>query len=429
MSKKIKVIFICDDIRLNTGVGIQARKLLIGLNKTGKYNVINIGNALNHRDLNPVKYEDILIYPIRSNRNQDMKNAIRFIISKEKPDIIIPFGDPRFFFYLFEIDDEIREKSKIVFYHTWDNEPFPKYNLPYYQACDYLIFISKFSYNLISSKVNIPSYCIQHGYDKEEFYPLEEEEIQKEREHLKKLTHLKNLDFVIFWNNRNIERKRLGDVLMIFKEFQKNHPNSILFVNTDPIDMEGIDILRFQKDLENEHLPYIFNFTKVNSKELNKFYNIADVSLNISHSEGFGLCVGESLLAGTPVIATKTGGMTEQLQIEEKKLPLPISIETKAFSFLLEPEVRHLYGVPGASYIYQDYVSQKQVLEALYKAFHLKKAMRSSENTYLQAIGKAGREFIINNLSIEKTIQKWDNTLIEINSKPSEFKRIKTYVA
>ena len=412
MNKKIKVLFISDDIRLNTGVGIQARKLLTGLAKTGRYEVINAGCALNHRDLNPVKYEDVLIYPIRSSRGQGDKNIIRFLISREKPDIIVPFGDPRFFFYIFEMDDEIREKSKIAFYHTWDNEPFPKYNLPYYQACDYLIFISKFSHDLISPKVNIPSYMIQHGYDEEEFYPLEKEEIQKEREYLRSLTPLPKLDFVIFWNNRNISRKRLGDVLIIFKEFQKKYPNSILLVNTDPIDFEGIDIMKFQKDLENDNLPFVFNFTKIDSKDLNKFYNIADVTLNIAHSEGFGLCVGESLLAETPVIATRTGGMTEQLED---------TVSNMQFGKLLLPDARYLYGVPGASYIYQDFVSQNQVLETLEEVY-------KNKNQYRE-LGKKGRQFIIGNLSIEKTIQKWDKTLLEINNKLSEFQRIKTYVA
>ncbi len=410
MNKKIKVLFICDDIRLNTGVGIQARKLLTGLQKTGKYEVVNAGCALNHRDLNPVMYEDILIYPVNTKRNADDKNVIRFLISKEKPDIIVPFGDPRFFFYLFEMDDEIREKSKIVFYHTWDNEPFPKFNIPFYKACDYLVFISKFSYNLISPNVDTPSYLIQHGYDKEEFYPLSKEEIQKEREHLRSLTNLEKLDFIIFWNNRNISRKRPGDVLMIFKRFLKDHPNSVLFMHTDPIDMEGIDIIKFQKDLGNENLPYIFNFNKINSKDLNLFYNAADITLNIAHSEGFGLCIGESLLAGTPVIATKTGGMTEQLRNENQ-----------TFGELIEPVVRTLYGVPGASYIYQDYVSHSQVLNALDHIYENK--------NYYKELGKKGREFIINNLSIDKTIQKWDFALTEIFQNPSTYKRIKTYAA
>lgn len=412
MDKKIKVLFICDDIRVNSGVGIQARKLLIGLNKTGKYEVINAGIALNHPRLDPVKFEGVLIYPVNSGKNIENKNIIRFIISKEKPDIIIPFGDPRFFFYLFEIDDEIREKSKIVFYHTWDNDPFPKFNVPLYKACDYLIFISKFSYDLISPNVDIPSYLIQHGYDDEEFYPLAVEEIQKERNHLKKLAGLEKLDFVIFWNNRNIARKRLGDVLVIFKEFQKNHPNSVLFMNTNPVDMEGIDILKFQKDLNHENLPYIFNFQKVNSKDLNRFYNAADVTINIAHSEGFGLCVGESLLTGTPVIATKTGGMGEQLRNENH-------LNKETFGILLDSDVRNLYGVQGAPYIYQDYVSHSKVLDALNKVYQ--------QPGYFKSLGNSGREFIIQNFSITKTIHKWDDTLTKINQTPSAFKRIKTY--
>ncbi|MCK9471482.1 MAG: glycosyltransferase family 4 protein [Bacilli bacterium] len=410
MDKKIKVLFICDDIRLNTGVGIQARKLLTGLNKLEKYEVVNAGCALNHRDLNPVKYEDISIYPVNVGKDFDTKNVIRFIVSKERPDIIVPFGDPRFFYYLFEMDDEIRERSKIAFYHTWDNDPFPKFNVPFYKACDYLVFISKFSYNLISPNVDIPSYLIQHGYDKNEFYPLEEDIIQKEREHLKKLTNLEKLDFVIFWNNRNISRKRLGDVLVIFKKFQESHPNSVLLVNTNPIDMEGIDIIRFQKELGHENFPFVFNFNKVSSKDLNLFYNTADVTLNIAHSEGFGLCVGESLLAETPVIATKTGGMTEQL-----------SNNNEEFGKLLPPAVRNLYGIPGASYIYQDYVSHEQVLDALEDAY--------KNRGFYKTLGKKGRTFIIENLNIEKTIQKWDDVLLEISQKPTTYKRIKTFVA
>ena len=55
-----KVLFIADDIRLNTGVGIQARKLLKGLAKTGKYEVVELGCASNHKDLTPRKEDNVL---------------------------------------------------------------------------------------------------------------------------------------------------------------------------------------------------------------------------------------------------------------------------------------------------------------------------------------------------------------------------------
>ena len=43
------------------------------------------------------------------------------------------------------------------------------------------------------------------------------------------------------------------------------------------------------------------------------FYNIADVTINISDAEGFGLATLESLSCGTPIIANMTGGLQEQV--------------------------------------------------------------------------------------------------------------------
>lgn len=409
-----KLLFITDDIRLNSGVGIQARKLLKGLARTGKYKISTVGCALNHKNLDPIIEDNVTIYPINIKREYGDKNTIRFIINKENPDYVIPFGDPRFFGYLFSMDDEIRTRSKIVFYHTWDNDPFPKFNIPLYNSCDALVMISKFSYNLIKDNVEIPVYNIQHGFNPAEFFPIKQEEINKERENLKILTGLQKLDFVIFWNNRNISRKRPGDVMMIFKEFHKKHPNSILLMNTDYIDMEGIDILQFQRDLNFKGVPIIFNFNKVDSYKLNVFYNVADITFTITHSEGFGLCVGESLCSGTPVVANRTGGMVEQMSY------ITENGEEIQFGYLMKPDVRHLFGVPGASYIYQDYVSNETALSTLEIAYN------NRQN--LKELGRKGREYIIKNFHEDTVIQKWDTLLTDLSLIPSNYQRIKKLV-
>lgn len=421
-----KLLFIADDIRLNTGVGIQARKLLKALAKTGKYEIVEIGCALNHRDLNPITEDNVIVYPINIQREYGDKNIVRYVLSREKPDFVIPFGDPRFFGYLFQMDDEIRQYSKLIFYHTWDNDPFPKFNLPFYNSCDALVMISNFSYNLIKNNVQTPTYLAQHGFDPTEFFPLISSEIDKERENLKKLVNLPNMDFIIFWNNRNISRKRPGDVMMIFKEFHKTHPNSVLFMNTDAMDMEGIDILQFQKDLNFEGAPVIFNFNKIDSSKLNLFYNVADITLTITHSEGFGLCVGESLCAGTPVIATRTGGMTEQMSYIEHHEAQSDGVracesydEEIVFGELIKPAVRNLFGVPGASYIYQDYVSHEQVLNALETAYLNKDILKNK--------GKKGREFIIQNFHTDKVIQNWDNIITDLSLQQSSYKKAKVF--
>lgn len=424
-----KLLFIADDIRLNTGVGIQARKLTKGLAKTGKYEVVEIGCALNHQNLNPIVEDNVLIYPINIQREYGDKNVLRYLISKEKPDFIIPFGDPRFFGYLFTMDDEIRKESQVLFYHTWDNAPFPKFNIPLYVGCDALVMISKFSYELIKPNVDMPVFLVQHGFDPTEFFIISEKERIEERENIRKLTGLKELNFIIFWNNRNISRKRPGDVMMVFKEFFKQHPDSAMIMNTDSIDREGIDILQFQRDLNFESIPIVFNFNKVDGTQLNKFYNMSDITLTMTHSEGFGLCVGESLCAGTPVVSTRTGGIPEQMSYIKHNEAQDDGVracesydEEIVFGTLISPDVKHLYGVPGASYIYQDYISHESTLNALNEMYYKKMNMKEE----WEKMRKEGREFIVKNFHENLVIEKWDNILEQLSNTPSSYKRIKT---
>lgn len=422
-----KLLFISDDIRMNTGVGIQTKKLLKGLAKTNKYNIVLAGCAINPKSTTPIKQDGILMYPIPVKNEYGSPRILRQILSIEKPDYIIPFGDPRFFYYLFRMDNEIRQFSKLLFYHTWDNDPFPKYNVPIYDACDAVVMISKFSYDFIKPNISTPTFLAQHGYDPTEFFKLPDEEIEKERENIFKLLKVTGPRFIVFWNNRNILRKRPGDVLNIFKEFNKTHPNSILIMHTDPVDAEGIDIMQFHNDLGLENFPIVFSFEKINSQKLNILYNVADVSLNISHSEGFGLCVGESLLAETPVIATETGGMIEQLRAvthcdeivpDSDRKGRQTYDELKEFGQLVEPAVRTLFGVPGASYINQDYVSTQDVIEALDYFYNMPKKD-------LKKLGEDGREFIINNFHTDDVIKNWDNILTNMNDVPSRYERYK----
>jgi len=405
---KIKLLVISDDIRMPSGVGIQAYKLLTGLLKTGEYDIVEIaGSLFPYKRIEPIIYKGIKLYPV-SNGYGD-QNIVRQILNIEKPDILLAFSDPRFFYYLFLIDNEFRTNTKLILYHTWDNEPFPKFNLPWYSACDKIVMLSKFSYDLLS-KNGVGCEFIPHGCDPSEFYPLPEDILKTEKDKICTLTGKEHIDFIIFWNNRNITRKRPGDVLYVFKEFYKDHPNSFLLLNTVPIDKDGTDLVHLYTDLNMNSSPIIFNFDRVTSDKLNLFYNVSDVTLNISYNEGFGLCVLESLCAGTPVIATRTGGMTEQIEN---------SSENKQFGALLEPEVRELYGIPGAPYIFRDFVSYDKILNALDKAYKLKKEGN------LKKLGLEGREYVIKNFNIDNTIKKFDELLHEVYNSPITFKKWK----
>jgi glycosyltransferase involved in cell wall biosynthesis len=424
MDKKIKVVAIADDIRIPSGVGIQCKKILTGLLKTNKYEVVELAGSLVRGDMNPVMYKGVKLYPTGGEAYGNTYQ-LRLLLQIEKPDILLIFSDPRFFQYVFNMDDEIRQNCKLVFYHTWDNAPFPRFNLPFYRACDEIIMISEFSYELMKSG-EVHCYHIPHMQDPTEFFPLPADKVQEERNHFQKLLNLPRLDFIIFYNNRNLDRKRPGDVINIFDKFNKKHPNSILLMNTHAIDPEGTDLLQIQNEYVRRQIPILYNFNRVDNVTLNLFYNAADITISIPYAEGFGLCVSESLLASTPVVATRTGGITEQMSFTEHHEAVSDADgkgydaydEEITFGKLIDPAVRNLFGTPGSAYIYRDYVRDEDVLDALEVMYNMK------ENNKLDDLGIKGRDYVSRKYNENDIVQKWDTILTNIYNKSSEYRRI-----
>jgi len=400
--KRIKVLFVTDDIRLKSGVGIQAYLLMKGLLRTGDYELVSIAGSLIQQNPNPVNFEGVRLYPTGDGYGNPQ--LLRAVIQKERPDITVLFSDPRFFIYAFAMDNEIRQATKLVFYHTWDNEPFPKFNLPWYSACDKIVMLSKFSYNLMNSN-GVDCECIPHGGDPTEFYPLDEEEIVQAKNTLFN-NFLEKPEFVLFYNNRNIYRKRTADVIIAFRRFWNKYKKSALVMNTTAIDRDGTDLVTLMKNVEVNMAPIIINQNKISSYELNRLYNIADVTINVAFNEGFGLSCMESLLAGTPNIAVSTGGLSEQMTDGEKE-----------FGILLKPTVRTIYGQVGNPYIYQDFVSIDDIQNAFELAYQMKR------NGTLKKLGLDGREHIIKNYNINTTVKLWDDLLKRVYNQPSNYKR------
>lgn len=401
--KKTKLLWISDDIRLLSGVSIQSKKLLEGLNRTGRYDVVEIAGSLIPQPQQPVLFNNIKLYPTSDGYGNP--NMLRYVLQQEKPDITVAFSDPRFFIWLFTMDNEVRPLSRFLFYHTWDNAPFPKFNLPWYYACDRIVMLSKFSHALMTGS-GLKADCVPHGMDPTEFYPLTPEQRQTERQNILKTSPNPNATFVLFWNNRNISRKRPADIMQIFKQFHVRHPDSVLIMNTSPVDKDGTDLISVYVDTIGSEVPILFNFQQVESNRLNALYNVADVTLNIAFNEGFGLCVAESLCAGTPVIVTQTGGMGEQVKTEEGPA-----------GALLEPVVQEMFGIPGMAYIYRDYVSYAQTLQALENAYE-----ETRKGTWKTVCGQRGRDHIIQNYHIDSTIRKWDELIQEELAKPSTYR-------
>jgi hypothetical protein len=111
-------------------VGLQTRYILDGLLKTGKYAFRSLGGAMRHSDYKPQRTheyeEDWIILPTKGYGDP---NLVRQILDSEDIDAVWFMTDPRFYVWLFNMSDEIRDRNiPLLYYHVWDNYPVPKYN-------------------------------------------------------------------------------------------------------------------------------------------------------------------------------------------------------------------------------------------------------------------------------------------------------------
>jgi glycosyltransferase involved in cell wall biosynthesis len=332
MSKK-KIMLLSDDLRMSSGVGTVSKNFVLGT--LDKYDWVQVGGAIKHPeegkviDMNDSVREEtgvedayLKIYPISGYGNQEL---LRQIMNIEKPDAILHYTDPRFWTWLYSMEHEIRQHVPIFYYNIWDDRPTPRYNEFFYESCDLIMNISKQTVAMVKdAAVNKPrndwnNTYIPHGIPEDKFYPIGELEVQewhKLQEYRKSVLHNIEKDFVIFWNNRNIRRKVPSDVILAYKTFcdmlpKEESDKCVLVMHTQPIDQNGTDLPEVVKNVCSNY-DVIFSHQKLDDKELNYLYNIADVQVNMASNEGFGLGTAEALMAGTPIVVNVTGGMQDQ---------------------------------------------------------------------------------------------------------------------
>jgi len=63
----------------------------------------------------------------------------------------------------------------------------------------------------------------------------------------------------------------------------------------------------------------LFHNQQVDTETMNFLYNIADVQIQLTDNEGWGLSLTEAILSGTPIIANCQGGMQDQMRFEDKE--------------------------------------------------------------------------------------------------------------
>ena len=398
MQKKLKVLVLSDHALSTSGVGTQTRHLITGLIEKGCWSFRQFGAAIKHADYRTVVVnDDFIIKPIDGFGNPEM---LRVALATEKPDILFIFTDPRFFTWLFEMEDEIHQVCPIVWWHVWDNYPYPKFNDPYYEATDLINCHSHMTYSMIKKHHPDKTNWIPHSLPPNLFFPVDKKEkIQFKTELLGKS---RSDHFVGMWVNRNAKRKRPNDVLLSWKMFldklkkKKGHQKATLIMHTEPCDQEGPNLFKVSEMLGIQNNVF-FSRERLEFEKMNILYNISDFCLNISYAEGFGLSTLESMMTGTPIVAVKTGGLTKQVCN---------SMEGGENGIAIDVDMKTLVGSQTVPYIYEDYASNKNISEGIMKLYNL--SPKNKDKLSKKVLRYARKEF-----SHQKTIDAWHETMIK----------------
>ena len=419
--KRKKILLVTDDIRVHSGVATVAREIVI--ETCHQYNWVQIAGALKHPDKGKKfdisadcnKYAGIddasvFLYGVDGYGNPEI---LRSVINMEKPDAIFLVTDPRYFRFIFNMEHEIRKNIPIAYLIIWDDYPAPMYNQAFYESCDLLMGISKQTVNInrlvLGDRIGnrILKY-VPHGLNHDYYKPLDDDnkELIEFRKSILGNEH-DNVDFVAFFNSRNIRRKQIPDTMLAFRYFLDQLPEDKakkckLILHTELSSDHGTDLVKVNEYLFGEKYPnsLIFSTNKLTQPQLNMLYNIADVQILITSNEGWGLTITEAILAGTPIIANTTGGMQDQMRFVDNEgnwfTPSPeipsnhrgTFKEHGKWAFPVYPTSRSMQGSPPTPYIFDDRCRWEDATERLLEVYNLGREERKKR-------GLMGREWAI----------------------------------
>jgi glycosyltransferase involved in cell wall biosynthesis len=453
-AQRKKILFLCDDIRMTSGISTMAREIVVGSSHV--FNWINVGGAINHPDqgkkldisadtnkLMGINDSSVFIYPTNGYGSPEL---IRQLIEVENPDAIMFFTDPRYWVWLFQMESEIRKKIPMVYLNIWDDLPAPLYNKAFYESCDTLMAISKQTLNInrmvLGDKVKgkILKY-VPHGINEKIFYPITEF-MQSQNEALEKKKKEVfgdfNPEFVVFYNARNIRRKCTSDLIAAYAMFcdkigKEKASKCALLMHTQRADENGTDLNAVVELIcDPEYQKVYFSDARINAEDVNLLYNMSDVTALVSSNEGWGLSLTESMMAGKMIIANVTGGMQDQMRFEDENGKW-IDFDDKFCSNHFGKYKKHgewalpvfptnisIVGSIPTPYIYDDRCDFRDVAKAIEECYNLSSEERSRK-------GMAAREWVLSDESMMSAAHMCDNVISTINQTIDTFKPKKQF--
>lgn len=268
--------------------------------------------------------------------------VLKEILKEEKFDFIILFNDLYVIDYYLKVIDEIWEgkrKSKIIVYFPIDSMyPGVEHFLLFKKYVDVIFTYTNWAVEQIKQSAGeliegIPVKVIRHGIDRDTFFKVNKRDAiealfstqpPKVKRSIRKS--------VVFLNaNRNQPRKRIDLTIAGFSYFVKKlglTPDDVrLYLHMGMMDA-GWNIPKLVQMYDITDYVLFTHLKRhhpmVSDEMLNYVYNVADVNVNTSEGEGFGLIPVETAILGKPQVLAKNSVVPELFGDDAYLIDCPI---------------------------------------------------------------------------------------------------------
>jgi len=326
---KIKVLW-HSDFLVPTGFGNVAEAIMSRLLKTQKYEFTVI--AINH-DGSPItsdspycKFKDLSIKRAEFGADPLGRAKVLQTLDQGNFDIFFALQDTFNMVSIFDALQIIKKRKKFsyILYFPVDSDLEMSWVKQAIAVADYPVVYTQYGKMQISKHAPaLAEKCsiIHHGADTETFYPISAEERIEVRKHY---FNSNDNDFIVTNVNRNQPRKDLPRTIMVFQNLKKLLPQSKLYLNTNIMDHDGVDIVRFIDrycpEIKKSILyPVPNQMHLITNDVLRSIYGASDVVISTTMGEGWGLSTTEAMACKVPVIMPRNTSSIEIIGENEER--------------------------------------------------------------------------------------------------------------
>lgn len=188
------------------------------------------------------------------------------------------------------------------------------------QCANYIWSMSKFGEATMRAEGFRNIWYVPHGIDMQQQWTVRDRAAARAHFSAQLGVDLSGVMFIVSTaaNVGQPARKGFYETLQAFKIFHDDHPDSLLYLHTDPKGLVyGENLIQMMHmiglDPSTVHFPSQLQYLSgaFMPDYLRELYNAADVYLSTSHGEGFGLGALEAQACGCPVILANNSAQTE----------------------------------------------------------------------------------------------------------------------